>query len=304
MNINVCAIVVTYNPAIEIFFELITSLVNQCNIVVVDNCSTGECVNDIYELSSRFDFTLLSQPENTGIAKAQNIGIDYINTHMPDTEYLVFFDQDSIPDNNLINILHHEYLKLESSNIAMIGPTLYDPRSNTYSGFHILKNFKYSHVHPDVMPHDTIECLSVNSSGSFCSLNIFKIVGKYNEGLFIDHVETEWCFRARNLGYKFFGTKLTKITHYMGDDIIEFPVLFKKITLPYRSNLRHYYLFRNSFFLLKKNYVPMIWKIYCVFKLLFTFVLFGFFSKESSRQRRSMILGIKDGFKGISGKFF
>jgi len=303
MKKNTCAIIVTYNPNIELLTKLVSSLKQQCPIIIVDNYSLKPYSKQIDNLIKASQATLIPLSENAGIAKAQNTGIQYVEENLSEIRYVAFFDQDSIPESNFIDTLYSEYFELEKSHqIAMIGPSLYDPRSESFHAFHLIKGWRYLHIAPEQMPQDTIECFYVNSSGSFCALNIFKQVGGYNDDFFIDHVETEWNLRARDMGYCFYGTKKTKLIHYMGDDIITFSILAKKVTLPYRNPLRHQYLFRNSVYLLKQKYVPFSWKFHCFIKLSVTFIAFGYFSNETQKQRRAMIDGVHAGIKNTSGK--
>ncbi len=303
MKINACAIIVTFNPEKVLLFELINSLYKKCQIIIVDNGSSRQCLEDSILACKEYQCKFISLTNNFGIAKAQNEGIKHVERNMPSINYLAFFDQDSIPDSDFINIMLNEYQKIETrEKLALIGPSLYDPRSKAYHGFHQLGKITYSHVSPEDMLVDTIECLSVNSSGSFGSIDVFKKVGYYDEDLFIDHVETEWCFRAIEKGYHFYGTKKTKIKHHMGKDVLEYSLFGTKINLPYRTPLRHQYLFRNSIFLIRKSYVPFVWKFYCFVKLVLTFTLFGFFTKESVKHRQSILRGLKSAFNNEKGK--
>ncbi len=40
----------------------------------------------------------------------------------------------------------------------------------------------------------SLEVDTLNSSGSLISCEALRKVGLFDEGFFIDHVETEWCF--------------------------------------------------------------------------------------------------------------
>lgn len=91
------------------------------------------------------------------------------------------------------------------------------------------------------------------TSGSIINLSAYKIIGSFDENLFIDFVDTEYCFRSIQKGY----------------DVIEFPNIFmhhqigettkhrsfKNIKLSNRSihsATRLYYMTRNFLYLNKK----------------------------------------------------
>jgi rhamnosyltransferase len=128
-----------------------------------------------------------------------------------------------------------------------------------------------------------------------------RIIGEFDSRLFIDHVETDWCFRARASGFKLFATAGTRLTHHMGDAICHY-WFFGRKSMPYRSPSRHYYLTRNSILLQKRNYVPVAWKFANILKLGFTFLYFGFLGKDTKQQRKCILLGMRDGMKGITGR--
>ena len=124
-----------------------------------------------------------------------------------------------------------------------------------------------------------VEVDGLNSSGTLISTEAFRVIGEFDSHLFVDHVETDWCFKAKAKGFKLFATTKTKLTHFMGDDICYYWFLGKK-SMPYRSPSRHYYLARNSILLQKRGYIPAAWKASNILKLCFTYMYFGFFCKD------------------------
>lgn len=62
-------------------------------------------------------------------------------------------------------------------------------------------------------------------------------------GIFIDYVDTEWCFRALSKGYKLYMSEKAVMRHSVGDDTINL-LNFK---IPVHSGYRRYYRVRNLF---------------------------------------------------------
>ena len=151
------------------------------------------------------------------------------------------------------------------------------------------------------MEEPVVEVDGLNSSGTLISIEAYQKTGGFDEGLFIDHVETDWCFRARDSGYRLFATTQARLTHYMGDDVC-FYWFFGKRRMPYRSPARHYYIVRNSLLLQKRDYVPLAWKTSNLLKLLFTYFYFGCYASDRLEQRKQISLGLADGRKGVTGK--
>lgn len=303
MNIDVCAIVITYNPDFKLFSTQIKSLVNQCAVLVVDNTEKLDIKNLIYKECHKFGIELLTMESNVGLAKAQNVGIKFIKEALPECKYILLLDQDSIPSARFVSSMRSEYSYIcKHEKIAVLGPSLYDPRARSYHYFHLIHGVLYKKIDPMALQNKTIPCSTINSSGSFGSIDVFEKIGCFDESLFIDHVETDWCFRAKEMGYKLYGTGNVVLEHYMGDDVLAFSILGRKKFMPYRNPLRHHYLFRNSIKLLKRDYIPRVWKFYCLIKLAYTFVIFSVFSSERKEQVKAMWLGIKDGLMSAQGK--
>lgn len=304
MNTRVCSITITFNPDLAIFERQLESLHAQCDVILVDNGSEPNVLRRIEQLSQRYGCHLLALGENEGIAAAQNYGVKLIENEKPECEYLLFLDHDSIPKPDFVAAMVEEYLRLErlSGAIGVLGPAIYEPRARTYYGFHVLRGLRYARAGPEAMADDAIVCVTLNSAGTFCPLRVMQSVGPYDERLFIDHVETEWCFRASHLGYWLYGSRNVDLVHQMGDDVFHLKFARKRVNLPYRSPYRHRYLVRNSIEMLRRNYIPTIWKCYCVVKIVLTFLLFGILAGDSASQRRAIIGGILDGLRGRLGK--
>lgn len=303
MNTDVCAIVVTYNPDFKLFGAQIKSLVKQCTVLVVDNSEKSDIKNMVCRKCREFGVELVEMEFNVGLAKAQNSGLKFVRDALPECKYIVLLDQDSMPSARFVTSMRSEYRHIcKDARIAVLGPSLYDPRAESYHCFHVIRGILYKKINPVTLQNKTIPCSMINSSGSFCSVDVFEDIGCFDESLFIDHVETEWCFRAKNMDYKLYGTTKVMLEHYMGDDVLEFSMLGKKRFMPYRNPLRHRYLFRNSIKLLKRDYIPFVWKFYCLVKLAYTVVVFSVFSRERRRQVKAMWLGVKDGITGAQGK--
>ena len=303
MNTCVCAITVSYNPDLEMLRGQLRSMSGQCRVIVVDNGSAGGMEQSLRDLCAEHAAGFLALHDNCGIAQAQNAGVVFARDRYADCEYLLFMDHDSVPDAGFVDALLARYRSLEKDGkTGAVGPAIFEPRAGACYGFHVIRGLRYLRILPADMLQDTIECATINSSGTLCSVAMFDAVGGYDEQLFIDHVETEWCFRARQAGYRHYGVRSVMMQHHMGDDVMTFRLPGKTVTMPYRNPLRHRYLMRNSVLLLKRPYIPRVWKYYCVAKLVLTLVLFGFLTDDSKAQRKSMLQGLRDGINGVTGR--
>jgi rhamnosyltransferase len=102
-------------------------------------------------------------------------------------------------------------------------------------------------------PSDVRAVSHVISSGMIVRNSIAKRIGLNREDLFIDWVDTEWCWRACLNGYPIYQTGAVVLSHSLGEDRIR--ILGKQIT---RHKLfRSYYKIRNAILIFKtyKNLV-------------------------------------------------
>jgi len=311
VNINqrekrVAAIIVSYNPNLIVFEKELNSIEVQCFVIIVDNGSDDEFKKFILQKKQNLEkLNVIFLNENFGIAKALNIGIE--TAIILGFEYVLLLDHDSIPNPYLVEVLTHnlDILLERNKKIAAIGPRLIDPRSNKELGFAVLRNFFWKKVKCGNCEDSSLPCQFINSSGSFINLSAWKIIGKFDEDFFIDHVETDWYMRARQFQFHCYGVCSTTLIHNLGDDVIKY-WLFGWRTMPRRSPKRHYTIVRNSLWLYNKPYTPFAWKVNNCIKLIFTLVWFSLFDQDRKSQFKYILKGILDGIftsaKSIKGK--
>lgn len=131
------------------------------------------------------------------------------------------------------------YLRLASTGekVAAIGPLI------------INKDTGQPYKHRADLRERYSETGFVISSGSIVAMDTFAAIGLMMEGLFIDYVDSEWCWRARNRGYKSFIDTTLHMPHKVGENerkVLGFPVLCAK---PFR----YYYVYRNILLLYRKD---------------------------------------------------
>ncbi|OEF23134.1 hypothetical protein A1QC_12780 [Vibrio rumoiensis 1S-45] len=236
---------------------------------------------------------LITLNDNVGIAKALNIGIDYVKEQS--YKYCLLLDQDSEPDYKLVNGLTEFFNnKSDINDIALIAPSYFDKALGRNASF-IQKN-KYTMGRTLAMGEEPIEASYVITSGTLLNLSCYDKIGPMNEELFIDFVDIEWCLRANYKGYKILGLPWLRMEHEIGDK----PVKFLGKEYVNHSAIRHYYYFRNVFMLLRMKHVPIQWKVSEVFKYIPRFIVYAF----STENKREQVLYMTKGmFHGIIGRF-
>ncbi|MCD8263128.1 MAG: hypothetical protein LUD02_02390 [Tannerellaceae bacterium] len=135
----------------------------------------------------------------------------------------------------------------------------------------------------------------VNEIISSGTLSPVKIAGAYklDNNLFIDYVDSEWCWRLRSNGIGIYLTTKTYLNHQLGSGIID----LKFLKLPHCTPVRAYYITRNIIILSFRKYTPQRWKIKAYFKLITRLFLFPILFKPRREYLRNMLKGISDGLK-------
>lgn len=300
MHFNECAcVIVTYDPDSEILRSQLDALSSQvASIVIVDNGSKQSVYEFLHQTESeRIGVKLISLGSNYGIAYAQNIGIR--EAIAQGKRYILLLDHDSIPAENVLQRLYTTAEDLRKKNVKLgaLGARLVEPRTGKENGFYLLKTGMWKRVRCNRESSQIIECDYLNSSGSFLPVEALEGVGYFDELLFIDHVDTDWCMRAKSKGFNFFGVCSAKIQHYMGESIVRF-WCFGWRAMPRRTPRRHYFIVRNSLWLYRRSHVPLFWKLNNFLKLIFTLIYFSLFDQERLLQARMILLGFIDGIAG------
>ncbi|MGL4585745.1 MAG: rhamnosyltransferase [Acinetobacter ursingii] len=291
---NVGVVVISFNPEIENLKNLVNQLLIYKNILVyvVDNASSFNV--DVGIQDERLK--LIKLKENTGIAKAQNVGIDYAEKN--NAEYIVFFDQDSTIPDNFINDLMFDYkqLEIQGLKIGAIGPRFMDERFSFFYPSINYNNGKRERIDTENINKPTKSTLLI-SSGSLVSTSTLLNVGLMRENYFIDYVDTEWCFRAESKGYSNYISSRAVMKHAVGDNMIE----NRYFKTPIHSPFRRYYITRNAFYMLKEPHIPKGVAIRQIFVNFIQQIIIIINEKNKKGYIMSFYSGVKDGLKYLVG---
>ncbi|AKT09118.1 TPA: glycosyltransferase family 2 protein [Enterobacter hormaechei] len=278
------AVIVIFHPNVIHLCQMISLLKKQVeHIIIVDNTP----LKSSFETSD-INIHLISLNDNLGIATAQNIGIRRSLELCCKRCFL--FDQDSIIPTNIGQQLANDMDSLLNKGIpvACIGPRILDVIEDKIENS---KNEKKS-------PQGLTETRQIIASGSLLELNFLGKIGLMEDGLFIDAVDHEWCWRARAKGYAIYISENVIMEHMIG--LGRGRVLLWNYIIC--SPVRHYYQFRNTFSLLYRGYVPLRWKIKKIIELIAMPIVYLLKGPQRKQRIHYMLSGIKDGICGFSGK--
>lgn len=288
------AVTVTYNPDLEILERQLSRLPANTVKVVVDNASRDDQQEAFDKVIARSGAVLLRNDRNEGLPAALNRGCRYLRQSFPDRRYVLLLDQDSEPDGDGVEELLTTCAAIEAreGRPSCVGPRLLDVTTGLEHGFHQIKGWRWVRTQPLPLSREPVPLANLNGSGTLMPLSIFDELGGLENALFIDHVDTEWAFRVLAKGYGLYGVPGVTFRHRMGERSLRFWCFGWRIW-PYRSPMRHFYLFRNAAWLLRRDYVPTVWKFWAVVKLLLTLVVHGLFDPARKDQLAYMLRGLR-----------
>lgn len=294
----VATVTVTFNPDMELLSAQLCALPEKSLKVLVDNASMPSINALIEDLVVRIPNTrLLLNPSNLGLAAAINRGVRAVSDWSPQTRFVLMLDQDSEPTPNSIQTLVESFhaLEVDGHMVGCVGPSLQDYDTGLFHGFHQFTRLTWKRVYPIEGSIVPIPCANLNGSGTLAPVELLLRMNGLDESLFIDHVDTEWAFRVLAAGYELWGLPNAVFIHRMGQASVRFWCLGWRIW-PHRTPQRHYYLFRNATILMRRHYVPGVWKTWAIAKLTLTFFVHLFLDPARFLQIAAMFRGVRDGF--------
>lgn len=273
--------IVLYNPDINRMNENINAIINQVDyVILVDNSSENK--SDI-EAAIQHSFhntdkvIIKFSQKNNGIAWALNEIFKVAEAQ--GVKWVLTLDQDSVCPPEMIEKYIKYSASTDKSKIGILCPTIVDKNAGIIEG--------------DVYKTETVKrCIT---SGSFTSLTAWKQIHGFDEKMFIDGVDFDFCDRLRMNGYKIIRIGSVCLTHELGK-ITTHRFLFKTVKVQNHSALRKYYIVRNRFYLSRKEKKPfaVIKSFFFVIKFSATIVLY---EKNRRKKLKAVFKGICDGLK-------
>ncbi|MFT3802275.1 MAG: glycosyltransferase family 2 protein [Burkholderiaceae bacterium] len=292
------AIVVLYRPDVARLTHVLDALAAQvAEILCVDN---GTPPHDLEALRRRFPTARwLPMGTNAGVGAAQNQGIACAREL--GCSHVLLCDQDSIADPGMVDALLAAEQALSESNrpIAAVGPRYRLDDQGRLSTFVVAgwAGFKRR----DCQEGQTgVEADFLIASGCLIRLAALNVIGEMDASFFIDHVDTEWCLRARSHGYRIGGACLATMSHQLGEETVDlrWP---RPRSVAIHKPFRYYYIFRNSLRMYRMPHVPLRWIVPDCVRLLQLYLFVGLVSPQRFECIRMMHKGLLDGLRDVQG---
>lgn len=225
--------------------------------------------------------------ENLGLSKAFNKALQ--SRHFDESDYIVFFDQDSRICNGYMECLIHNFKHISSvASIGCLGPQYIDTNSQSLVSLRRIETLSES-------------CYTVSSmitSGLLTTYSVLKSIGFWNEDIFLDMADWDICWRMKAHGYKVALCTEMTLTHTLGKGIKKIGICRLRINHP----VREYYQIRDSIKLFPKPYVPLKYKFRFLLMWLVIPPVYLIFLPKRKQRFRLVFWAFSDGLKRKNGE--
>lgn len=265
------AVIVLYRPDRRRLDENIDAIKGQVDkIILVDNGADGS--GELASMAGRCNAAYIDNGGNKGIAHAMNRAVEYCLEH--GYSWLLTLDQDSVCPQGIME----KYREFQSfDKVAVITCAI------NYNNKELQEDGKERFCYLK-------ECIT---SASFIHIGVCREVGGFDEAMFIDRVDFEYCYRIRQAGYKILRANEVILSHQLGElEIVD--AAFKKLHVGNHSAVRKYYMAQNLVYCTRKH-AGLYSKPYCFYKLL---VLMGktiVFETDKAAKSKAILEGVKQG---------
>lgn len=274
---DVIGTIVSFNPDAELLLANIREITNQVEkLIIYDNASdnTSELKNlinnnDAIELIENKDNLGLPINYNKAAKRASQLGY----------EWLLIMDQDSVLPSNYIENAK-KYMKEEG--VAIICPRYRDVNIEPYES-EIPYDTNFSYVE---------RCIS---SGSICKVNTILECGGFDERMFIDYVDFDYCKTVRDKGFKILQLNDSIMEHRVGESQMV-SLLGRPQIIYNHSPFRKYYYFRNKIYYARKHGISLRKQGRYYLQYIKHLILVFYEKEDKWKKIRAAFKGMRDGF--------
>jgi rhamnosyltransferase len=241
---GVCCIIVTYECGLSVEPTYRSVLPQVDRVIFVDNGSGEETVSALRAFQSvRSDSVdIISLEENQGIARALNIGMRKAGAY--GFRWALTMDHDSVADDRMVDRLLAGWRKWPSQENVLICAPVFINRSTMAPGGLIRYDGWKRVVLIPPEPGAILDPTVVITSGSLVQIELHERVGGFDEKLFIDYVDHDFCLRGRRMGLEIIVPADAYLYHSIGNPVSRRVLGRPRFSLNH-SPIRRYTIGRN-----------------------------------------------------------
>lgn len=287
MSLNVSACVILFNPTISHVKNILSYIYYIDKLFVIDNSDDSNENLLMHTLKNYDKIDYIYDGQNNGVAFALNLACE--RSIELGYNWMLTMDQDSsFEPGDLSGFFNNPILLNNRSDVGIITP---------------VHQTQILHSIVDRTNLDFADIKTCMTSGNLLNLKIWKEVGKFNNDLFIDSVDHEYCLRLRYENYRILLYKKYKLNHALGESKHE-NMIGIKMTSTNHNYIRRYYMTRNRLVCIKLyfTYDPfyLFMDAVALVKEIIKIILI---EEDKKKKLVSVLRGIKDFAIGKMGKY-
>ncbi|MDD2358072.1 MAG: glycosyltransferase family 2 protein [Thiovulaceae bacterium] len=274
---QIAGVLVLYHPDNNILLNIKSYIDSVDKLYVIDNSENknNELTHQVKALSNKCIY--IDNNGNQGIAQALNLGA---RLAIEDgASWLLTMDQDSqFNENNLDTMIEEIKDCSLEDNIVLLSPMHLQKEIDNYK-----------------MYYDYITM----TSGNLIKLKVLQQLGGFEEKLFIDCVDTDYCLRIKQYGFKIKRFKNILLEHELGQKQTN-----RYFTFAQHNYIRSYYMMRNRLYLWNKY--SDVYSDYIRYEKLITIkAIIKIILLESDKLKKLKMIyrGYRDYERNIFGKY-
>lgn len=228
-------VVVTYQPDAAVIENVRLLSQQSVAVFIVDNASRNGAARRVEQAAEAPGVVLIRNDSNLGIGAALNVGIR--KARAAGFSWIATFDQDTrIGRDYFLRLFHGLHQCNQAMSVGMIVPGGWTEPGSKPSAASVSE---FSFVNGAV------------NSGSVIRADVLDCVGVYEEALFIDYVDTEFCLRLQRHRFKILSVNSVFLEHELGAKQTRC-VLGKEVSFRVHAAWRYYYIMRNRILLYRR----------------------------------------------------
>ena len=304
MSERVASVTVAFDPEPGRLAQQLAALASQVDEMIVVENGSRPSVRAIAQVElARHPIyrhpalRIVELPGNAGVARGLNAGIEAARAR--GAQLALLLDHDSVPAPDMVARLLAARALDAARRVAAWGPRVKDLRDAREYPFVQLGWLSNRHVRCQPGSGEVVACDFLISSGTLLPIDVLAEVGAFEDGLFIDSVDREWCFRALARGFALRGVCGAELDHRLGDHRRR---VAGGVELVVHSPERLYYMTRNRLLLYQRRYVPLKWKLKDFLRVLAKFAATMLFVAPRGEYARMTGRAVRDALAKRAGK--
>jgi rhamnosyltransferase len=232
--VTIAAIATAFHPDQRLDAVVAAASATCSEVVVIDN-TPAEDPSRADTLTALPGVTVVRSGRNAGLAGALNEGVRRLP---PEVHAVLLLDQDSVLPADMVAGLA---ARLADPQVGIVAPTPWDATHH--------RAFDAAPPSGAASPADRD---AVITSGMLVRRQVLDDVGEFREEFFVDHVDSDFCLRARRAGWRIVQDPALRLPHSLGE-VRQRQVLGRTVHTSQHPVWRVYWYARNATILLREH---------------------------------------------------